>query len=203
MKRVLNISLGNRTFTLEEDAYARLSEYLEHFRARLSGASGVPYTQNAEVMEDLESRIAELFLQGIGSEDRVVKLDLVERVTRQLGMPDGSPEGTESTTGSTAGNAEKGTFPFSSNYPKRLYRDVDNRRIAGVCAGISAYLDIDVVITRILMLVAFLFGTVGFWIYVICWIAVPEAVTPAQKCEMHGLPITAENMARFAKSQYK
>ncbi len=199
MKRVLNISLGNRTFTLEEDAYARLSEYLEHFRTRLSGASGVPYTQNAEVMEDLESRIAELFLQEIGSEGRVVKLDLVERVTRQLGMPDGSPEG----PGGTAGSTDRGTSPFSSNYPKRLYRDVENRRIAGVCAGISAYLDIDVVVTRILMLVAFLFGTVGFWIYVICWIAVPEAITPAQKCEMHGLPITAENMARFAKSQYK
>ena len=29
MKKVLNISLANRTFTLEEDAYARLSEYLD------------------------------------------------------------------------------------------------------------------------------------------------------------------------------
>ena len=53
------------------------------------------------------------------------------------------------------------------------------------------------------MLVALLFGTVGFWIYVICWIALPNALTPAQKCDMHGYPVTAENMARFAKSQYK
>ena len=65
----------------------------------------------------------------------------------------------------------------------------------------SIYLDIDVVVTRILMLVAALFGTVGFWIYIICWIAIPEALTPAQKCEMHGLPVTAENMARFSRTQ--
>ena len=77
----------------------------------------------------------------------------------------------------------------------------DDRRIGGVCSGIALYLDVDVVIVRILMLVALICGTLGFWIYVICWIAVPEAITPAQKCEMHGLPVTAENMAKFARTQ--
>ena len=200
MKKVLNISLGNRTFTLEEDAYARLSEYLEHFRVRLAGTSGVPNAQNAEVMEDLEARIAELFQQEVGPDGRVVRLDLVERVTRQLGMPDGTPEDAQSagSTGSTGTSSA-----FTGTIPKRLYRDYDNRRIAGVCAGLAVYLDIDVVVVRILMLVALLFGTVGLWIYVICCIALPNALTPAQKCDMHGYPVTAENMARFAKSQYK
>ena len=197
MKKVLNISLGNRTFTLEEDAYARLSEYLEHFRVRLAGTSGVPNAQNAEVMEDLEARIAELFQQEVGPDGRVVRLDLVERVTRQLGMPDGTPEDAQS-AGSTGTSSA-----FTGTLPKRLYRDYDNRRIAGVCAGLAVYLDIDVVVVRILMLVALLFGTVGFWIYVICWIALPNALTPAQKCEMYGLPVTAENLAKFAQSTNK
>ena len=126
-----------------------------------------------------------------------MRLDLVERVTRQLGMPDGTPEDAQS-AGSTGTSSA-----FTGTLPKRLYRDYDNRRIAGVCAGLAVYLDIDVVVVRILMLVALLFGTVGFWIYVICWIALPNALTPAQKCDMHGYPVTAENMARFAKSQYK
>lgn len=197
MKKVLNISLGNRTFTLEEDAYTRLREYLDHFRARLASTPGTPNNLDAEVMEDLEDRIAELFQQEVGTEGRVVRLDVVERVTRQLGMPDGAPEN----------DAHKEEASSSSSYtcdipmPKRLYRDCDNRRIAGVCSGLAIYLDLDVVLTRILMLVALIFGTVGFWIYVICWIAVPEALTPAQKCEMHGLPITAENMAKFTKAQ--
>ena len=198
MKKVLNISLGNRSFALEEDAYARLREYLDHFRARLAATSDGPNNQNAEVMEDLESHIAELFTQEVGTDGRVVRLDLVERVTRQLGMPDGTPE-SDSNPG--ASSSSSSTYFSGMPMPKRMYRDCDNRRIAGVCSGLSVYLDIDVVMTRILMLVAVLFGTVGFWIYIICWIAIPEAVTPAQKCEMHGLPVTAENMAKFSRTQ--
>ena len=200
MKKVLNISLGNRSFALEEDAYTRLREYLDHFRARLGATPDGPSSQNAEVMEDLENRIAELFTQEVGTDGRVVRLDLVERVTRQLGMPDGAPE-SDSNPGGNSTSYSSSTYFSGAQLPKRLYRDSENRRIAGVCAGLSIYLDIDVVVTRILMLVAFLFGTVGFWIYVICWIAVPEAITPAQKCEMHGLPVTAENMARFSRTQ--
>jgi len=192
MKKVLNISLGNRSFSIEEDAYKRLNEYLEHFRTRLALQSGVPFTQNAEVMEDLESRIAELLLQEVGTDGRVVGLNLVERVTAQLGMPDGKPE-YSAATGQTA--------PEEPSARKKIYRDYDNKRIAGVCAGLAAYLDIDVVLTRILMLVALIAGTAGFWIYVICWIAIPKAVTATQKCEMNGLPVTAENLARFAKTQ--
>ena len=200
MKKVLNISLGNRSFALEEDAYTRLREYLDHFRARLAASPDGPNSQNAEVMEDLESRIAELFTQEVGTDGRVVRLDLVERVTRQLGMPDGAPE-SDSNPGANSSSYSSSTYSSGMPLPKRMYRDCDNRRIAGVCSGLSIYLDIDVVVTRILMLVAALFGTVGFWIYIICWIAIPEALTPAQKCEMHGLPVTAENMARFSRTQ--
>ena len=195
MKKVLNISLSNRSFTLEEDAYKRLSEYLEHFRARLVASSGVPISQNAEVMEDLESRIAELFTQEVGSDGRVVGIDLVDRVTRQLGMPDGKPEFDPADT--DAGAAPKGPVQ------RKIYRDEENRRIGGVCAGLATYLDIDVVLARVLMLVALLAGTAGFWIYIICWIAIPKATTATQKCEMYGLPVTAENLAKFAKTTKK
>ena len=195
MKKVLNISLSNRSFTLEEDAYKRLSEYLEHFRARLVASSGVPISQNAEVMEDLESRIAELFAQEVGGDGRVVGLDLVDRVTRQLGMPDGKPEFDPADT--DAGAAPKGPVQ------RKIYRDEENRRIGGVCAGLATYLDIDVVLARVLMLVALLAGTAGFWIYIICWIAIPKATTATQKCEMYGLPVTAENLAKFAKTTKK
>ena len=195
MKKVLNISLANRSFTLEEDAYKRLNEYLEHFRARLVASSGVPISQNAEVMEDLESRIAELFTQEVGTDGRVVGLELVERVTRQLGMPDGKPEVPPADDASGKNPEEP--------VRKKIYRDDDNRRIAGVCAGLATYLDIDVVLARVLMLVALVAGTAGFWIYIICWIAIPKAVTATQKCEMYGLPVTAENLAKFAKSTKK
>ena len=90
MKKVVNVSVGGRSFSLDEDAYARLTAYFDHFRARLDRD-----TQSAkeEVMSDLENRIAELFDQGTGGASyRVVNLALVIKVVEQLGMPDGSKE---------------------------------------------------------------------------------------------------------------
>ena len=56
---------------------------------------------------------------------------------------------------------------------KRLYLDRENRKIAGVCAGIAKYLEIDVTVVRILFLLALIFGTFGFWAYLIVWALAP------------------------------
>ena len=55
MKKVVNVSVGGRSFSLDEDAYARLTAYFDHFKARLDRD-----TQSAkeEVMADLENRRA-------------------------------------------------------------------------------------------------------------------------------------------------
>ncbi len=184
MKKVMNVSLGGRCFTLNEDAYNRLQLFLLHFRARLTVAE----YQKAEVMEEIEGRIAELFYQEVGESGRVVTLETVEKVASALGMPDGSSE-----AGFSYGSSSQ------ESGPRRLYRDMDNKVLGGVCSGLSLYFDIDLTLVRILMLAALVFGSAGFWIYVILWIAVPKALTPAQKCEMHGMPSSAENMSRFAR----
>lgn len=191
MKRVTNACIGGRNFTLEEDAYNRLAAYLEHFRSRLS----VPELQKGEVMEEIESRISDLFFQDVADTSRVVTLPLVERVTSTLGMPDGSSEFSSGTASSEY------AFSQEEKVPRKLFRDMDNKAVAGVCSGLGCYFEIDATIIRIIMLVALLAGTSGFWIYVVLWIAVPKAETPAQKCEMRGIPATAENMARFAGSK--
>ena len=183
MKRVTNACVGGRNFTLNDDAYNRLDAYLRHFRAKLT----VPEAQKAEVMDDIESRISELFFREVGESSRVVTLEMVEKVVSTLGMPDGSAE---------TGYAYSGAFP-EDKVPKKLYRDMEGKGVAGVCSGLAYYFDIDVTIIRIIMLVALVAGTSGFWIYLVLWIAIPKALTPAQQCEMRGIPATAENMARF------
>ena len=177
MKKVITAGVGGRSFTINEDAYGRLESYLNLFRAHVREVG----TQ--EVMDELESRIAELFYQEVGDSDRVVDMELVEKVISQLGMPDG-------TDSSAAEEPAKAV--------RKLYRDTDDVRVAGVCSGLALYFGIDTALVRILMLVALLAGSVGFWLYVILWIAVPVAETPAQKCELRGLPATAENMSRFS-----
>lgn len=180
MKNIINVSLGGRGFALEEDAYNRLNQYLEHYRAKLT----VPELQKSEVMQEMEERIGELFATETSDAARVVTLPIVEKVAGVLGMPDGSSE--------SYGSAEP-----RPREAKKLYRDIDNKSIAGICSGLAVYLDLDITLVRVLMLAAFLLGSAGFWIYIILWIVVPVADTPAKKCEMHGVPPTAENMSRY------
>ena len=59
------------------------------------------------------------------------------------------------------------------NY-RRLTRSTTDRKIAGVCGGIAKYLNIDPTVVRIIFLVALLCGSLGFWAYLIVWIAAPE-----------------------------
>lgn len=182
MKTVINAGIGGRSFTINEDAYKRLDSYLSLFRIHLKDSP------REEVMDDLESRIADLFYETVGDSGRVVDMDLVERVISQLGMPDGS-----STT----------VPPAEDDLPlrRKLYRDTDDAKIAGVCSGLAIYFNIDTALVRILMLVALIAASAGFWAYIILWIAVPKAVTPAQKCELRGIAPSAENMSKF--SHYK
>ena len=57
---------------------------------------------------------------------------------------------------------------------KRLVLDKQNKKIAGVCAGIANYLEVDVTVVRILFLIALLCGSFGFWAYIIVWALAPE-----------------------------
>jgi phage shock protein PspC (stress-responsive transcriptional regulator) len=61
----------------------------------------------------------------------------------------------------------------NGNY-KRLTRSTTDRRIAGVCGGLAKYLNVDPTVVRIVFLVALLFGSLGFWAYLIVWLAAPE-----------------------------
>lgn len=57
---------------------------------------------------------------------------------------------------------------------RRLYRDTNDRKLAGVCSGIAHFFKVDTTIIRILFLIALLCGSIGFWIYLIVWICAPE-----------------------------
>jgi len=59
--------------------------------------------------------------------------------------------------------------------PKRLMRSSRDKKIAGVCAGIAEYFDLDPTLVRVLWLIAIFFGGTGFLLYVILWIVLPVA----------------------------
>jgi phage shock protein C len=56
----------------------------------------------------------------------------------------------------------------------RLVRVMEGKKIAGVCTGFARYLDVDVVLVRIVWLVIALTAGVGFIGYIVAWIAMPR-----------------------------
>jgi phage shock protein C len=59
---------------------------------------------------------------------------------------------------------------------KRLVRPRSNRKIAGVCAGLAEYFDLDVTLVRVLWLIVSIFSAIVFGVvgYVVAWIVMPE-----------------------------
>jgi phage shock protein PspC (stress-responsive transcriptional regulator) len=57
---------------------------------------------------------------------------------------------------------------------KKLYRSLASKKIAGVCAGLGEYFELDPVLFRLLFVISVFFGGVGLLIYVLMWIMVPE-----------------------------
>ena len=184
MKKTVNVAIGGCSFIIDEDAYYAMSEYLENFRNALGSASA-----SNDVMDELEVRISDLLKQKLAGRE-VVNIKMVEDIIAQIGYPDGYKAKNNNNVNNENMSATK-----------KLFRDPDDKKIGGVCSGLALFLGIDVVFIRIIFLIALFFCGGGFWAYVIFWIVAPEAKTAAEKCEMRGIPATAENIRRFTQRQ--
>jgi phage shock protein C len=69
------------------------------------------------------------------------------------------------------------SVPPVSGSHKRLLRSTNDRKIAGVCAGVADYFDLDPTLVRVLWALAVLCAGTGFLLYIILWIVVPEGST--------------------------
>ena len=57
---------------------------------------------------------------------------------------------------------------------KRLTRDVNNKKIAGVCAGIANYFDLDPTLVRVIWILLVCVAGTGVLAYLIAWAVMPE-----------------------------
>ncbi|HMN06078.1 MAG TPA: PspC domain-containing protein [Flavobacteriales bacterium] len=189
MKKTFTANLNGTVFHIEEDAYDQLQRYLANIRAKFSGSA-----EAEEIMADIEARIAELFLERLQGR-QAVSLDDVEHVIQVMGQPedyvDSDPEP------AAEPQTAWGQFRQGRKH-KRLFRNPDDRWIGGVLSGVAAYFGHDPLWYRI----AFLIILIGGWgspilVYLVMWALVPEAGTAAEKLEMHGEPVTVDNIKRM------
>ena len=65
---------------------------------------------------------------------------------------------------------------------KKLYRSQENRMIAGICAGIGEYFEIDPTLIRVLWVLFSFAGGAGVLAYIIAYLIVPERPFPRKRC---------------------
>jgi len=170
MEKTIKINLAGVVFQIEEEAYHVLRDYLSAIDARLKNTPG-----GNEALDDIESRIAEIFQTQKGLSG-IISGENVDTMIKIIGKPEDFEQGYE-------GSSEP---PRYGSYTRRLYRNPDDTIISGVCGGIGAYLNFDPVWIRLLFIVfTFTFG-IGFLIYIALWIALPNAFSDSQKKELYG-----------------
>ncbi len=165
MDKTIKVNLGGILFQLDEDAYKMLKDYLQAIDVRLKNTPG-----GIETLEDIESRIAEIFQSQKKNAGIITK----ENVSAMITII-GQPEDFDNTT-DTVGDA----FNYKQA-PRRLQRNLSDSIIGGVCGGIGSYLNIDPVLIRIAFIIFTLFFGIGLLIYIALWIALPGVRVPDQK----------------------
>lgn len=192
MKTTENISLAGYAFIIETDAYNELGEYIEDIRTSFSGDSSAD-----EITADIEERIAELLCERC-KEGMVVNITMVRDIKKRIGDPRELAE-EDGTTEKTATHQDESKDEKKWWANKKIYRDIDERVLGGVCSGLGAYFGLDKVIFRIVFLILFFIGfsdeglfCIPMILYICLWIAMPAARTVEQKCRMKGKPINLE-----------
>lgn len=200
MKKTYNINICGVGFTIDDDAFTLLDDYLETLRHAFAATP-----DGSELMRDIEGRVAELLCDRLGGRESIITAEEVKEVIARIGQAEQFREIDEETIISE--NQEEKVKveeefratppPYIPPLKRKLFRDPNNRLIGGVCSGLAAYLNVDATWVRLATVaLCFLSLSAIAIIYVILWIVVPEAETPLQQMQMRGEQATMENIAR-------
>ena len=235
MKKNITINLCGRLFQIDEDAYELLQQYIESLRASFGKQEG-----GEEIADDIEERIAELFDELKDKGTVAITIDHVKGIITRIGKPEeladdngnGNENDNENENGNGNGNGNDNrghrydsfrtaASGFRDNLRtrtkgKRLFRNPNDKMLAGVLSGFAAYTGTDATWWRIGYALLFLgsnlfllplfklFHMGGFFFsinlsfiifYILMAIAMPEAKKPKEMLEMEGKDVTPQNLA--------
>ncbi len=172
MKKNISINISGIIFHIEEDAYERLRDYLGSINQYFSS-----FDDSLEIIADIESRIAEIFLAKLNENKQVINKEDVEELVTTMGSIKDFQAVEDQTVEEDNTYSDEGESQWKDTSSKRLYRDEKRKILGGVCAGIAHYFKIDPLWVRLIFLVLF-FGSYGsiLLIYIIMWIVVPKNI---------------------------
>ncbi len=204
MKKTFQVNINGYVFHIDDDAYNLLSTYLDQLHKSFPGNEG------KEIVTDIESRIAEIFNENIKSGARVIVLDDVNSVIKQMGQPEElsdepqaedrkTDNGEKSDSKASDADASPTPPPFTPDATiKRLYRRESDKVFGGVLGGLGVYLNWNPTIMRVFIVILALCTKV--WplaiVYLIAWMIIPAARSPRQILEMNGMPVTVGSVGQ-------
>ena len=186
MKKTFTINISGTVFHIDDDAYERLNNYIFQINRHFGNDADAK-----EIVQDIESRISELFQERVKDGSEVITIAQVEEIIRIMGMPEAFADAKE----------EEVFTKIPRSRSKKLFRDPDDRVLGGVCAGLASYFNIDPIIVRLLFVAFFFGGGSSLIIYVILWIVVPKAANTAQRLEMKGEEVNISNISKTIKEE--
>src|SRR5690606_298227 len=174
MQKIIQINIAGRLIPIEADAYDALRTYLLTIDTQFANEEG-----KDDIIEDIESRIAELFSMKLTNPNTCIDRQDVQRIITTLGAAH------ELDNENEAGRQKRMPVTYThSDYKRKtqrdkIFRDTGNKYIGGVCSGLSHYLNLDTTWVRLLFALLVIFAGSGVVIYLIAWAVIPEG-TPAQ-----------------------
>ncbi len=192
MKKTVNINLAGTFFHIDEDAFGKLSRYLDAIKKSLSDPQG-----GDEIIRDIEGRIAELFSEKIESNTQVISTSELDEVIAVMGQPEDYSVDEEIFEDAPVNSGTR------ANY-NQLFRDIDNKFISGVSSGLGHYFKIDAIWIRLIWIFLTLVTSGMFiLIYVLLWILMPAAVSVSDKLKMNREAVTISNIEKKFKEGYE
>ena len=181
MNKTLSIGLAGFSFTIEEHAYIKLSDYLSALRNSLDA------NEADEVMHDIEIRIVEILREQMAKRE-VVNDEDVEKVIAQIGKPEVIEEQEQ------AYFSEKTEKPRAFSGQKQLFRDPEGKILGGVSGGLGHYFGIDKVWVRLIFIILIFAKGFGLLLYPILWLVIPVANSASDFLKMKGKPANFDNL---------
>jgi phage shock protein PspC (stress-responsive transcriptional regulator) len=194
MEPVVTVNLNGNPYQLDQSAHDALKAYLDAAEAALASNP-----DKAEIMRDLEQAIADKCRAFLSPHKSIISAEEMKKALDEMGPVEGADQAS-----SSGADAPGGAQGQTGGARKRIYRITEGAQIAGVCAGLGAYFDLDVNWIRFLFIVAALLTSGGFvLVYVAMMFLIPSAQTSEQWAEAHGIPFNAQEVIDGAKRQYQ
>ena len=166
MKKTLSINIGSKVFNIDNDAYELLKKYLDSIKSYFEKIK-----TEEDILVDIETRISEKF-SSIKNFSESLNLKDVKNIINEMGSVEDFKEVYEEYSQREESEFNESTHKDYKNENKKIFRNLDDKVIAGVASGIANYFNIDPVVSRLLFLASLLTGF-GLIIYIICWIGIP------------------------------